>query len=193
MNDNITDLLNRISADVQALRVALDSPPVVASPAVYSQRDPKWASLPMGFTRNTIGAYGCLISSVASCLTDAGKVYTPETLNAWLTLNGGYTGGNFIFNSIDKLNVLKYEYLIDCPSTPAPMTQLEQEISAGKFIVIKVDFNPATLTIEEHWGRYIGADKMIDPWYGDIATITPRYRGASSAQAILRAAVYRRV
>jgi hypothetical protein len=160
---------------------------------IYSQRDPKWAAQLMGYTRNTIGAYGCLISSVASCLTDAGKVYTPETLNAWLTLNNGYTGGNFFFNSIDRLNAIKYEYMIECATKPAPMPQIEQEINAGKYIVIKVDFNPATLVVDEHWVRYIGADKMIDPWYSDIITVTPRYRGANTAQAILRAAVYRRV
>jgi hypothetical protein len=161
---------------------------------LYSQRDPLWASERLGTSSSTIGGYGCLITAIASALTDAGKPYTPGTLNAWLVLNGGYSGGNnFVFASVDKLAVMKYEYMIECATKPAPLTQLEAELKAGKFVIVKVDFTPGTVAIDQHWVRYIGNGEMLDPWQGDIAPIVPRYRGVDAAQAILRCAIYRRV
>jgi hypothetical protein len=161
---------------------------------VYSQRDPAWSMVKLGTSAVTIGSHGCLITCAASMLTDAGKLFTPALLNAWLILNGGYAGDNlFVFAAIDKLNAVKFEYMVECATKPAPMAQLEQEIAAGKFVIVKVDFNPATIATEEHWVRYLGDGQMFDPWQGDIAPIVPRYRGANAAQAILKCLVYRKV
>ncbi len=48
---------------------------------VYNQRNPLWAAAKLGTSSSTIGGYGCLISCVASMLTDAGKVMNPLQLN----------------------------------------------------------------------------------------------------------------
>jgi hypothetical protein len=176
--------------DMALLLAGMETP----RPAVtlFSQRDPAWSALHLGTSSSTIGGYGCLITCVASMLTDAGKPFTPALLNAWLIQNGGYSGGNlFVFAAIDKLGLVKYDYMIDCATKPAPMTQLGAEIKAGKYVIVKVDFNPATLATEEHWVRYLGDGQMFDPWQGDIAPIVPRYRGATEAQAILRCLIYK--
>jgi hypothetical protein len=166
---------------------------VMPQVTTFSQRDPAWAGIHLGTSSSTIGGYGCLITAVASMLSDAGKPYNPQTMNAWLILNGGYSNGNlFAFASVDKLGVVKYDYNIECATKPAPMTVIEAELKAGKFVIVKVDFNPATVATEEHWVRYLGDGQMFDPWAGDIAPIVPRYRGADAAQAILRCLVYKR-
>jgi hypothetical protein len=158
----------------------------------YNQRDPGWAGIQLGSSVATIGSHGCLITCAASLLTDAGKVYTPATLNAWLVLNGGYSGGNrFVFTAIDKLHAVKMDYQIECATVAAPVAQLDAEIKAGKWVIVKVDFNPGTVETEEHWVRYLGDGEMFDPWVGDIAPMVPRYRGKDAAEAILRAVIYK--
>lgn len=158
---------------------------------VYSQRDPKWAAVRMGTSIGTIGSVGCLITSIASMLTDAGKTYTPDTLNSWLVQNGGYVSGNlFVYASVDKLGMTQFKTRIDCPTTAAPISQLDAEIAASNFVLVKVNNG---LPPDYHWVRYIGEGKMIDPWYGDIATITPRYKGANAAECIRAAVIYKRV
>lgn len=160
---------------------------------LYSQRDPRWASDKLGTSATTIGGYGCLMTCAASVLTDAGTVMDPAALNVWLKVNGGYTSGNhFVFASIDKLNTVKFVNIIDCANVPAPIIALDEAIANGDYVIVKVDFDPATMQVEEHWVRYIGAGQMMDPWRGDIAPIVPRFRGKDAAQAILRAAIYNR-
>lgn len=162
-----------------------------AGVTVYSQRDLKWAAVRMGTSIGTIGSVGCLITSIASMLADAGKIYTPDTLNSWLIQNGGYVSGNlFVYASIDKLGATQFKTRIDCPKDPAPIGQLDAEIIASNFVLVKVNNG---LPPDYHWVRYIGESKMIDPWYGDIATITPRYKGANAAECIRAAVIYKRV
>lgn len=161
---------------------------------VYSQRDPAWAGSKLGTGATTIGGYGCLMTDAASVLTDAGYKVTPLELNAWLIGHGGYTNGNlFVYASIDKLNVVKFYNLVECANIPAPVAQFDSLVKQGDFVIVKVDFDPATMAVEEHWVRYLGDGKMMDPWRGDIASITPRYKGKDAAQAILRAVIYKRV
>jgi hypothetical protein len=160
----------------------------------YNQRNPLWGAAKLGTSNTTVGGYGCLMTCAASMLTDAGAAMNPLQLNNWLKANGGFTGSNlFVFASVDKLNVVKFYNLIDCASTPAPVAQLDELVSQGDFVIVKVDFDPATIRTEEHWVRYLGNGQMMDPWQGDIAPITPRYRGKDAAQAILRAAIYKRL
>lgn len=165
-----------------------------ADVTVYSQRDLKWAGDKLGTSATTIGGYGCLMTDVASMLTDAGYKFTPQELNAWLIQNGGYTNGNLlVYAAIDKLGVVKFYNLIDCANIPAPVAQFDALVKQGDFVIVKVDFNPKTMQVEEHWVRYLGDGKMMDPWVGDIDSIVPRYKGKDAAQAILRAVIYKRV
>lgn len=181
---------------VGALRDAVFADEVLEGPGaqytLYNQRDPKWAAQRLGTSNTTIGSDGCLLTAYASAMSDAGKVITPDALNIWLTANGGYANGNrFIFAAPDKLGVLKFESLVDYQN-PAPINKINDYINAGGFVLVQVDFNPDR-AMQPHWCRYIGGGEVIDPWYGDIAKLTPRYRGKDAAEAIWRAAYYRKV
>jgi hypothetical protein len=69
---------------------------------MYKQCDSKWASNQLGTSTNTICSAGCLMSSAAMALTGFGKVFTPATLNTWLTNNKGYVSGDlFVWASIN--------------------------------------------------------------------------------------------
>jgi hypothetical protein len=187
--------INYINTAMNSLQAALNV--LNATPigvAVYGQRDVRWASVILGTSQVTIGGYGCLMTCVASLLTDAGTDMTPDELNTWLKANGGYKNGNlFVFNSVDKLNTVKFYNIIDCAMVPAPVAQLDEFIAEGWFVAVKVDFDPKTMAVEEHWVRYLGSGQMMDPWIGDIAPIVPRYKGTDAAEAILRAAIYKKI
>jgi hypothetical protein len=190
-------LLKRQLNDAQGTVERLESQmlsEIEAPPTTYAQHDPRWAGSRLGSSPYTLGGQGCLISSVASMLADVSgdPKWTPQELNTWLTVNHGYSGGsNFIFNSIDALGIVKYESLADY-AMPAPMDKIERYLSEGGYVIVKVDFNPATMQVEQHYCRYLGNGRVMDPWYGDIADIVPRYRGKTAAEAIWRAVYYKR-
>ena len=71
--------------------------------AVYSQRDARWASHPLG-TRSTIGANGCLMTCASMVCNHFGHASNPLQLNNWLTDNEGYLDGNlFLWAAIERL------------------------------------------------------------------------------------------
>lgn len=169
-------------------------PPAPLTPTVYAQRHPKWAADPLGrSTKWTIGTSGCLISSYASCLTDAGKPMNPREINDWLKANNGYMADaegqivNFIFSRPDRLGVLKFEALAKY-NGPAPMDKIEQYIRDGGYIVIMVK-RPG---VPQHWVRYLGNGKIADPWFAEINELLAHYTGKNVAEAIWAAAYYKR-
>lgn len=199
--DSMLPLLDALTADAQRARAILygmdgDNPKQVT---IYAQRDPQWASVKLGKSKYTIGSSGCLISSVASCLTDAGYKLTPKEFNDWLIAYGGYSMDkdnqlvDFIFAAPNRLGVILMDGLIECANTPAPIAELDRRISKGDYVVVKVDFDPKTIQVEQHWCRYIGGGQVVDPWYADIAPIVPRYRGRDAAQAIIYAVIYKAI
>lgn len=166
---------------------------------VYGQRDPRWASIPLGkSTKWTIGSSGCLMCCYASIVTDAGQLMNPAEMNAWLTENGGYAADgegqivNFVFGCGDKLNVLKFDDL-GRYNDPAPMEKIEKYVQDGGYVIVKVDFDKRTRALEQHWVRYLGNGKIMDPWHADVADLIPRYKGKDLAEAIWAAAYYKSV
>jgi hypothetical protein len=169
-------------------------------PTIYGQRQQPWAGDKLGTSQTTIGGFGCLMTNVASSLTDAGYPITPRELNIWLKANGGYVntaGGTtnanlLVWSAINKLGVIGLQYYLrDCWDTAAPMDRINAAIQAKSFVIVQVDFEPDP-DRDQHWVRYLGAGLMMDPWPGDIAPIT-RYRGKTVAECIRAVAIYTRV
>jgi hypothetical protein len=46
--------------------------------------------------------------------------------------------------------------------------------------------------VPQHWVRYLGQGKIVDPWFADIADLLPRYAEKNLAEAIWAAAYYKR-
>jgi hypothetical protein len=77
----------------------------------YLQNDPEWARDKIGNTSRTMGSAGCLISCVASAITDLGVTVTPAELNEKLTAIGGYSGADLIWYKIhEAIPEVNYTY-----------------------------------------------------------------------------------
>jgi hypothetical protein len=170
-----------------------------AGPTVYGQRNAAWAKKALGrATKYTIGGSGCLITSYASALTDAGKKMNPGELNDWLVANNGFAADregqivNFVFAVPDKLGALKFVNRVNCWDANAPMATIKQFLDAGDFVLVEVDFDPDP-DRDQHWVRLLDMNGTImDPWTGDICPIT-KYRGKDVNECIRAVATYKRV
>lgn len=173
---------------------------------VYAQRT--WSNILLGkSTKYSIGSSGCLLCSVCSALHDAGLNMDPPQFNAWMATHGGFIADDegqivkFVYAALNGLNVLKFdkiEFYPNRPPTPAPIAVMDAYLAAGGYIIIEVDFNPATTPINQHWCRYLGTTHLggniMDPWFGDIADVAKRYKpGLTAKEAIIAAAYYKRV
>ena len=144
--------------------------------AVYSQRDARWASHPLG-TRSTIGANGCLMTCASMVCNHFGHASNPLQLNNWLTDNEGYLDGNlFLWASIERLYPdMKFDGFVYNPTT----AQIRTAISGGTLPMMYVDFDDTTPLIEMHWVLgigVVGADVIIaDPWTGTIGKLSEMY------------------
>ena len=73
---------------------------------LFKQCDPQWASDQLGTSDETVCQAGCLMSSISMIMNSCNKLIegdaaNPQTLNRWLTYNGGYVGQNlYIWGSV---------------------------------------------------------------------------------------------
>jgi hypothetical protein len=165
----------------------------------YSQRDVEWADDQLGSSPDlTVGQAGCLISSVASTLSDlTDRVIAPGELNQWLKKNGGFTGGGlFVWDSITSLGLRRAE-TISCATQPAPIKRLAEALASGAGVVVQVDAKPGGAP-DQHWVRLLAVDdkdgQIMDPWQlaGKELIALSRYfaSGWTPARAIFMAVVY---
>jgi Peptidase_C39 like family len=63
----------------------------------FAQDDPRWSDDPLGPTQATMGAEGCAVSSSAMVLAFYGQDVDPSRLNAFLTMNGGFTPEGWLY------------------------------------------------------------------------------------------------
>lgn len=62
----------------------------------FFQADPRWADIPLGRTKDTIGSHGCAITSAAMVLSYYGAQIDPSDLNKYLMEHDGYEGSAWI-------------------------------------------------------------------------------------------------
>ena len=106
------------------------------------QNDEKWKNAKLGNSSETIGGWGCLLTSVTMMLNGIGYSETPESVNEKMKANGGFQGAFFI------PSVLPYVWpncafrdFQGCESYPAPLTQIDAAVAAGKPVILQVDWN----------------------------------------------------
>lgn len=133
----------------------------------YSQRDPRWSRQKLASGKWTIGQVGCLLSCLASCLTDAtGKRITPPELDAWLLAHDGYdlSNSNLLFSAIGPLGLQRQHVLSFTAADEASLRQLQAELRPGRYVVIFVDTPPGG-PIVSHWVRLVNDQtwRIMDP------------------------------
>lgn len=154
------------------------------------QNDEMWKKTPLGNSGETIGGWGCLLTSVTMMLNGIGYNETPVTVNEKMKKAGGFQGAFFIPSVLPYVwPNCAYRDMQPCENSPAPIAQIDAALAAGKPVILQVDWNKQAgiqthfvLVKEKRDGDYI----IYDPYkYGGdgpdkdvLLTTRYKYNGA---------------
>ena len=150
------------------------------------QNDEKWKNVKLGNSNETIGGWGCLLTSVTMMLNGMGYNETPETVNDKMKASGGFQGAFFIPSMLPYAypNVI-YKDMQPCESFPAPVGLIDAAVAAGKPVILQVDWNKQA-GIQTHFvlvKEKLGDDYILyDPYkyggdgLGKDVLLTKRYK-----------------
>ncbi len=160
------------------------------------QNDEKWKNTKLGNSSETIGGWGCLLTSVTMMLNGIGYNETPETVNEKMKKAGGFQGAFFIPSVLPFVwPNCAYRDMQPCESSPAPISQIDAATAAGKPVILQVDWNKQAgiqthfvLVKEKKGDDYV----LYDPYkYGGdgpdkevLLTARYKYNGATIAKEI---------
>jgi hypothetical protein len=119
--------------------------------ALY-QNDPKWKNIKLGNQNTeTIGSWGCLMTSLAMLANGYGFNETPETINTKMKAANGFHGALIIPAVLPSICPgLVYKGYQPCEDSPAPMTQIDAALDADKPVIVQVDWSPK-VGLQTHW------------------------------------------
>ena len=160
------------------------------------QNDETWKSTPLGNSSETIGGWGCLLTSVTMMLNGIGYNETPVTANEKFKKAGGFSGALFMPSFLPYVwPNCAYRDMQPCEAYPAPLAQIDAAVAAGKPVILQVDWNKQAgiqthfvLVKEKKGDDYI----LYDPYKysGDgpdkevLLTSRYKYNGAKLASEI---------
>ncbi len=105
------------------------------------QNDEKWKSIKLGNSSETIGSWGCLLTSVTMILNAIGYNETPETVNEKMKKAGGFQGALFMPSFLPYVwSNCAYRDMQPCESS-VPIAQIDAAVAAGKPVILQVDWN----------------------------------------------------
>ena len=150
------------------------------------QNDEKWKNLKLGNSTETIGSWGCLLTSVTMMLNGIGYNETPDTVNEKMKKAGGFQGALFIPGYLPYIwPNAAYRDMQPCETSPAPIAQIDAAIAAGKPVILQVDWNKQVgiqthfvLVKEKKGNDYV----LYDPY---------KYGGDSPEKEVLLTARYK--
>jgi len=106
------------------------------------QNDEKWKNAKLGNSSETIGGWGCLLTSVTMMLNGIGYSETPESVNEKMKKAGGFQGAFFIPSMLAYVwPNAAYRDMQPCESFPAPIAQIDTAVAEGKPVILQVDWN----------------------------------------------------
>ena len=148
----------------------------------YLQNDPEWGGDKIGGSGSSIGGAGCLVTCVASAITDLGVPVTPKDVNARLTEVGGFDGGDLIWYKINEaFPEIDYRY-----SRTFSGATIERDLESGLLPIVNVRFGGHGMT---HWLLIIGASDgeflAFDPLNADKEPIKLSKHGKVHAYRVL--------
>ena len=150
------------------------------------QNDERWKNIRLGNSSETIGGWGCLLTSVTMLLNGLGYSETPETVNEKMKRAGGFDRALFIPSVVPYIwQGCVYRDMQSCESYSAPIAQIDAAISAGKPVILQVDWNKQAgvqthfvLVKEKRGNDYV----IYDPY---------QYSGDSPAKDVLLTTRYK--
>ncbi|HSM71738.1 MAG TPA: C39 family peptidase [Anaerolineales bacterium] len=160
------------------------------------QNDEKWKNTKLGNSSETIGGWGCLLTSATMMLNGIGYNETPETVNEKMKKAGGFQGAFFIPSVLPFIwPNCAYRDMQPCENSPAPVAQIDAAVAQGKPVILQVDWNKQAgiqthfvLVKEKKGDDYV----LYDPYkYGGdgpdkevLLTTRYKYNGATLAKEI---------
>ena len=106
------------------------------------QNDEKWKNTKLGNSSETIGGWGCLLTSATMMLNGIGYNETPETVNEKMKKAGGFQGAFFIPSVLPYIwPNCAYRDMQPCESSVPPIAQIDAAVAAGKPVILQVDWN----------------------------------------------------
>jgi Peptidase_C39 like family len=146
----------------------------------YSQNDPRWSSHLLGNSPNqTIGGYGCVITSLAMAYNDVWKVSTtPDQLNTSAKSAGCFPPGDDNVNLICAVNSRGGPHTVTGIQMPAVATA----ICSGYPVMVSVTWGSGHKMLVYGYNggstTSMSSYQVIDPWDG-----TSKSLGSYSATA----------
>ena len=106
------------------------------------QNDDAWKNKKLGNSNETIGSWGCLLTSVTMMLNGIGYDETPATVNEKMKAKGGFQGAFFIPSVLPYAfpNII-YKDMEPCENFPAPIARIDAAVASGKPVILQVDWN----------------------------------------------------
>jgi len=150
------------------------------------QNDDRWKETRLGNSDETIGGWGWLLTSVTMVLNGLGYEETPLTVNDKMKANGGFHGAIFIPSVIPYVySNIRYNKMLSCEDFPAPVSQIDAAVAAGKPVILQVDWTKQA-GIQTHYvlvKEKVGDDySLYDPY---------RYPGDSPDKPVLLTTRYK--
>ncbi len=106
------------------------------------QNDEAWKKTQLGNGKETIGSWGCLLTSVTMMLNGIGYNETPVTANEKFRSAGGFSGALFMPSFLPYVwPNCAYNDMQYCEAYPAPIAQIDAAVAAGKPVILQVDWN----------------------------------------------------
>lgn len=143
--------------DLNEAKTPPDAPPE-ASYTPYSQRDPRWKNIKLGFGKYTIGSDGCFLTCLSMMVNK-----TPDVVNEILKKAGAFSGSLIISDKAAK--ALGLELLKGNSNIPGKMTDINYMPEWSPSIK-EVDYNAKTAVNDQHFVLRIiedGKRYIIDP------------------------------
>lgn len=150
---------------------------------VYSQRDPEWKNVLLGFNTSpqyNLGDFGCLVSTVAMYLSALDYKENPETLNSKLkNVSGFVNGGYYVWSALEKIYsdvVLSYQSKKYDGLDDEAIERMKYLLDNGYPLICEVDFNPSLIGDQMHWVLVYGYEGgnffIADPWRGALVNLS---------------------
>ena len=107
------------------------------------QNDEKWKDVKLGSSSETIGGWGCLLTSVAMMLNGIGHSETPVTVNEKLKRRNGFLNGSLLIPAVlpHEWPNCSFRGVQDCSSYTAPLADIDAAVAAGKPVILQVDWD----------------------------------------------------
>ena len=150
--DNRAVVDGRIFDDITVHWVEFGGPTGTPTVPFFSQRDERWRYLEMGPGGCKVGDEGCAMTDVAMLLKYYGSDADPGKLNTWLCNNGGYNNNcEIIWGTAANYDGPGGMTYIGGNDIEDNWSELDNQLSQGYPVIVKVDFNPDTEPVTQHW------------------------------------------